>query len=177
MVTMYLDSIRRHDSIVLAHSKLDVMMSVLYVDHPTNNLPTQNTRPAKAFCDTAYATIGNVIGKMSKAQIAALPPHQQAAAKQADKDTGLFRTSVEDSFQIQTTQWPLADKFRAHSLGRDGKNNFSNLYKLWGIMTLFSNLRCCISGSQINMITKVEPPSVSDYLASTNSGAQQWTAI
>jgi len=159
MVYTFLDSIRRHDAHVLRSSGVNVMLEQLFIDDPTNNMATVNTRPAYGYGDTAYPTDGHVIAYPSGPQRATLTN----AACEAHTATNRHRIVVEDSFQIHVAMWPLANRFTVHSLAQNGQGSFPDLYKLWNVMVLFTNLRTCITGSQISGITGIDPPTVAGY--------------
>jgi hypothetical protein len=51
-----------------------------------------------------------------------------------------------------------------------GYNNWSNVASTWGMMVLFTNLHTCAYGCETTALYGIDPPTVEEYLYSTNNG-------
>jgi hypothetical protein len=166
MLTCHTLSIRAHDQRVLNSSGLETQMAFVQVVDAATGAVVQ----AKLIADQAYARTLIVEPKMSAAALLLLGPAGAAARQMYDKKNMKMRDGVELSFNSVVTKFPHADFFRRHKLFANGYNNWENVCGLWQAMVLFTNLHTCCYGGETTALFGVDPPSVEEYLYSSNHG-------
>lgn len=165
MVHAFPFSVRMHDYRGFCESPLEWQVQLLEYKHGPGA-----TQPIRILCDQAYASNEHLLPFTPTATLRSQSVAQAAANRAIDEANEPFRIQVENTYSKMTTLWPFLDYKRLHQLVKAGKLDFEAVTDRWMAAVLFTNIHTCFFGSQVTSGFRVEPPTVREYLHSTNTG-------
>lgn len=153
---------------VRAHGSKCFKDSALYDQLHALHLP--NGDPIKCLADAAYGITTHIVSTKTRAQLNALGPAARLAASAIAVADNPLRTTSEHTFNKVMVNNALSGSKRKFSLFRNGRCAWKYTSSIWEVQVLLANIHTCLYGSQLELATGIQPPTVAEYLHSANNG-------
>jgi hypothetical protein len=121
--------------------------------------------------DKAYGRIHHLRPLHTALELRLMRQEERIAAEEEDAHNKGPRNGVEMSFNNTVRKFTHTDYFPNHRILQSGCSNWPYLRCLWDLQVLFFNLFTCAEGigNPINGMFGISPPTVAEYLYSTNN--------
>jgi hypothetical protein len=153
--------LRHHDQVTMSRSNLVAQLGVVEIEGGV---------PAKAITDGAYKRGTHVSPKSKQNRLNAMTGQARAVAKAIDKGNSAFRDSSETSFRKVSEMWGLNRDYTKLRPFQGGKNRVGEILMVFYLQVFVTNLHTCLYDSQTGLVADIPPPSIEEYLHSTNCG-------